>query len=395
MQSLRCIRDVVASTAMRLRTPEDDSARREPGLLRVALVTLVVFFVADVGCWNAGRHLWYAAAGESTDARVESAAYAGADWAEGYWHEFREAFRVRYRPYIGWQRRDFAGQHINIEGGVRRTWRAAESAAGDPRVFVLGGSTAWGTGARDDGTIPSWLARLSAGAGATLDVVNLGESGYQSWQETLGLAERCAAGDVPDVAVFYDGINDVFARVQRPEGARPHLNQGRAARRYDATRDGHRPMAGLWAMYQHFSLTMHLLRETGGSASGGGDLAGGAAASLADRAVVEYLANQRVVRALAREYGFEVLFVWQPTAYTRASPSAEEVGHAEAPGPLVGAMYRHATARLRDDGGTVDASGALDGLRGTVYSDWMHLNEDGNRAVAELILEHVTARLHP
>ena len=50
---------------------------------------------------------------------------------------------------------------------------------------MFGGSTMWGTGARDACTIPSLLARALQGRGMSLEIINFGETGYVRTQEVI------------------------------------------------------------------------------------------------------------------------------------------------------------------------------------------------------------------
>ena len=47
-----------------------------------------------------------------------------------------------------------------------------------------------------------------------VEVTNFGQIGYVSTQEALLLFEQLRKGNVPDFAVFYDGVNDTFAAWQ-------------------------------------------------------------------------------------------------------------------------------------------------------------------------------------
>jgi hypothetical protein len=92
-------------------------------------------------------------------------AYNGTDWSRDYYREFSDSQSTAWEPYSYWRRLPFEGRFINVdERGLRRTWNPAASPE-DRAVWVFGGSTVWGTGVRDDHTIPSELSRLLAEAG--------------------------------------------------------------------------------------------------------------------------------------------------------------------------------------------------------------------------------------
>lgn len=354
--------------------------------LRVALVTVVAFVLVDFVAWTAVRHAWFASVGPLTDSRADTAPYRNTSWGDDYWREFREAFSVEYRPYVGWRRRDYAGEYVTIEDGVRATWSPSEPATESTRIFVFGGSTAWGTGARDEATIPSWLARIAHDQRKPYELINLGESGFVSWQEALLLADKCASNDIPDVAVFYDGINDVFAKLQSPETPRPPQNLDRSRRWFAAFRDKYEPFEGVITFYGHNSLLATLLRKARTPSFAGAERG---AERLAAEIAEEHGQARVFVRALAEAHGFEVIHVWQPSVFTKDPLSEEEEAYAENPGDfppeLLRSTYRLTTREVVGSGEVVDASNVFDGVQQTIFIDWMHVSEDGNRRVAELI----------
>ena len=75
-------------------------------------------------------------------------------------------------------------------------------------VFLFGGSAAWGHGARDEGTIASWLAKVAEDHGEPLDVRNYAESGWVNWQGISCLTQRLAEGERPDARLADEYIAD-------------------------------------------------------------------------------------------------------------------------------------------------------------------------------------------
>ncbi len=67
---------------------------------------------------------------------------------------------------------------------------------------MFGGSTLWGTGVKDEHTIPSFLQSF---LGKDYDVYNYGETGYVSMQELNYLLHMLAKGNIPEAVIFYDG----------------------------------------------------------------------------------------------------------------------------------------------------------------------------------------------
>ena len=109
------------------------------------------------------------------DERQFAAAYDGVGYdVATLFREFHATERIVYDPYTIWDRRYYPGELISIDfEGFRRTTNNSD-AEDALRVWVFGGSTAWGEGAPDDETIPRHLARLMNVWGVDTAVKNLG-----------------------------------------------------------------------------------------------------------------------------------------------------------------------------------------------------------------------------
>ncbi len=104
----------------------------------------------------------------SSDGYVPPAAYRDDDWYEAYLEEIYWAMstNVGWFPLRSLRLADMEGRFTNISGGVRRSWRPPSCDCRRIRVWMYGGSTAFGLGQRDEHTIASALAR--AGHGMTV-----------------------------------------------------------------------------------------------------------------------------------------------------------------------------------------------------------------------------------
>ncbi len=323
---------------------------------------------------------------------------AGADqgWIRGYLRELDEG-SLEWRPYVYWRRRPYHGQYLNIdEAGLRRTWNKTSSPApGQLKVFMFGGSTLWGVGARDEFTIPSLVSkRLAARLESGAWVVNLADFGYVSTQEVIALMLELRNGHVPDVVVFLDGANDAFSAFQNGVAGIPE-NESNRVDGFDAFKrfKWRQTVVENLALYK---LTARLVRAHGGAPSVG--LAGEArSADALARAVGEvYLQNVGLVEALAQRYGFRAIFFWQPTVFTKKHLSPRErrwsgqgqrnwVTGAPFFGKAYGAFREGLrTSRLEN---VYDLSGVFDEVSGTIFSDELHVTEAGNAKIAEVMTE--------
>jgi hypothetical protein len=359
-------------------------------LLVLELVLGVAFSVRDRVIASRG----------TIDFRMDADAYPDSAWVREYYTEFHRSSDVEWRPYVYWRRRPFTGQYVNIDSaGIRRTVAYQPATGGSPpkRVFVFGGSTVWGTGARDSFTIPSLIARELQASSVTAEVVNFGESGYVSSQEVIALMLQLQKGDIPDLVVFYDGVNDTYAAYQQGRPGRPH-NEFNRIREFNLTqpeRSGERTRLALQDMARSLS-TVRLLSallhlDPGASAISALPHDSIAVDSLARGVVDVYRANIELVRAMGRQYGFRCLFYWQPTIFEKTHLTAYETARrAEMAG--LESFYRRTYASLRasgvgrtDDEVVRDVSLVFADVDQPIYIDWVHPGETGNVAVSKRI----------
>ena len=132
------------------------------------------------------------------DPRVVSADRDGAAWLPLHYREL-EALSDRWQPYVYFRQRPFPGQTVTVlADGSRATWQPPPRQGDDTRarplkILMLGGSSLWGFGARDDQTIPSLIARGLHERGVHAVIRNLAEIGYVSTQEVIALYPRAPA----------------------------------------------------------------------------------------------------------------------------------------------------------------------------------------------------------
>lgn len=330
------------------------------------------------------------------DARAKSPVYAGEAWAADYFRELA-ATHARYKPFLGWQREDFpkagqTAQHIHVEKGLRRTENpsAAAATARPLEVAFFGGSTVWGVGSTDAGTLPSAFARAAFAAGLPVHVTNYGEDGYVQWQEALRLDELVAAGSAPDLAIFYDGANDVFTHFQSPldgERERIHQNlakwQARFLDRHDLA-TALRETSGVHLLFKGFMsrreapAAPHFVFQWPATIS-----TEQVAATVAKR----HREGAALVARIGKSYGFPVASFWQPTVFTKRTKTAAETAHAGAFGDKLEPIYTGARAAIGNQ--IVDLGDTFADATQDVYIDWCHVGEDGNEVIARRILESV------
>ena len=145
---------------------------------------------------------------------IPADAYDDRSWLMTGFHELQGPAGLRWEPFTYWRYKPFSGRYVNLgTNGLRHTWNTP--AAEPVEIWVFGGSTTWGTGARDDYTIPSALSKMLAQAfPARVHITNYGTTGYVNTQEMIFLFRELQQGRRPNIAIFYDGINDTYTAFQ-------------------------------------------------------------------------------------------------------------------------------------------------------------------------------------
>ena len=286
-------------------------------------VSLLFLLIAE-GCVRVVRQI--TGADDTRPAVPEP--YAASDWYPNFIQDYDAAVPQRWLSYLEFGHRpSFHGRYFNTNSlGHRVTPQPTLPEVPSARVFFFGGSTMFGTAQRDDHTIPAESShRLQAlvGPGARIEVTNFGETGYVFTQDVIDLVLQLRAGARPDVVVFYDGINDVFATVQAGVAGVPQNEAKRVAefemgRALDRTgfirgtrRDLHAIALLAVAAFKQLALVSWLQSHVPKLAAPPLLPADSAARST----VRIYAEEARMVEALSQAYGFTAIYVWQPSIH--------------------------------------------------------------------------------
>jgi lysophospholipase L1-like esterase len=371
------------------------------------LIALVIFEFGGDGLRRSSRWLRRRRV-DRPDSAALAGANADADWAVAYFDEFRRAIRVDWRAYVGWWQRPTRGRYVTIDGrGLRPTPGEDNAAADAARILCFGGSTMMGMGARDGATVPAVLARRLGELGHSVAVTNYGQLGHNSTQELITLQQLLKVRTRFDIAVFYDGVNEMACVEQtgRPDAL---FNEARRQAEFNLL---HPERQGSLVAAATMSLTPRLLRRlrrlTGLPLRGPlpaleTDLSRLDLVAIAREVAANYAANLGLIRLLAAEYGFRPLFVWQPVLTTKRTKGPDEQRFAadythqfaerhHLYGAVIDAVRAHPAFKENPD--TVDLSALFDETPGPIYIDLFHLAEAGNAVVAEAMLPAVVAAI--
>jgi lysophospholipase L1-like esterase len=326
----------------------------------------------------------------------ESSVYAAEPWGKQYWKEHLEASKFSYEPYVVWKQLPYSGQTVTVESDLHRRTLNSQCDEKAYTIWMLGGSTTWGTGSPDWGTIPSQLAALFSKSGSPVCVRNLAQTGWDNTQEVIELMlELKRNPHHPNIVIFYDGYNDGYSFYQSGK-IDAHLN-------YDLIRElMERPSRQRrlgWVT--DFLLSTHTARLITGAPAPSTLIEGfgvhpppppNEADSRKDLEIA-YLANLDGVQALAKEYGFQYAFFWQPVIFAGHKPLSEEeskIRSAYSAGIYETDFQYQDMVKVFQAGGRphlFDISDVFDDSKQTIYVDYVHISPEGNRLVAKRMYE--------
>ncbi len=286
--------------------------------LWVAVGIALILFLVIEGAYIGQRALRFRYVGTDDEraAQAEGHPYRGQDW-------YRQLLRERATQVNKWDAwRTFwsysvEGRYINVDTmGRRRTIQPTATTAPTIRVYMLGGSAMWGYTSRDSATIPSLVARKLAADGVTgVQLVNLAQSGYVLGQELATLRVEIERDSVPDIAVFFNGINDVRTSLLYGEPGRVFFEQ-RLKQLYEV--ESKRGFAGsVVAASLHSAVLQRLLMRLGLAREW---IEPPAPPELCGRLGGYYRRMHTQAEGLGQRYGFSVLFVQQPMHGTTRKP---------------------------------------------------------------------------
>lgn len=306
--------------------------------------------------------------------------YAGAEWPATHFRELN-GLKTVFFSFVEWRRDLFAGETINIVGPFHeRLTPVAEGAKGGA-VYFFGGSTVWGTGARDHETIPAFYGKL-AGRPAR----NFGESGYvvhQSFEMLLWVLREST--ERPAAVVFYSGVNEIAQLCRSGVNV---FSQGQEAR-----------MRALLTQEEGLLLrALTPLKVRLSQAGGGGgkdhfdcDNDPAKAQAVADTLIEDW----KLAKHAAEAEGIVFVAALQPVVFfsktiaDQRADSGRDVDDDRR--EQFEAVYPLIRQRLAEVG-AIDLTAALD-EETLFYIDFCHLSPNGNERMAQALVAAIEPRL--
>jgi len=284
----------------------------------------------------------------------------------------------------------------------------ADCSANSFKVFTFGGSTMWGTGSPNWGTIPAYLqAGLAKLRHGPVCVMNFGETAYVSTQDVIMLLTQLRSGNVPDLVLFYSVSGDIYAAYQSGRAGVPQ-NLDQIAGRFEMVKSPPTLVELLTSSYS-YSLIENLMGKLTIANPRQGEPAasvlvtyesmGIEVAKLSDLIVQGYFENYKIVNALAQKYGFKYFFFVQPIISRDSKPLTREeqemkqgLEREDALNKLCTAVYQtleNGSAKYQN---LYTIAHIFDGYDSLLWIDAFHVTPIGNQLIAQKMLDVIQAR---
>jgi lysophospholipase L1-like esterase len=363
----------------------------------IAGVTIILLLFVEAGLRVTFALRDRLIAPESPDPRILAEGYGGATWPIEHFREIA-SLEERWQPYVYFRPKPFQGKTVAIgPDGLRATWQPDESSSASAgkkpfKVLVLGGSSLWGFGARDNQTIPSLLARKLHERGLNVEVRNLAGLGYVTTQELIGLIGELQKGYRPDLVIFYDGVNDTTSALLEGEAGLT-TNEFNRRREFNLLQSPRRLAAMLAEKLLVESSCYRLARAVRSRFGRTAALPStrtpdDSMRSLARSVAQRYAANVNIVETLARGYGFRPLFFWQPMIFNKKELTAVERDEAQRyawiePAFRMVSEQISESRELKADPAFHDLSGIFADEKNLAFVDYCHTTEIANARIVE------------
>lgn len=299
-----------------------------------------------------------------------------------FWAE-QGQMTVRWLPYNYWTTAPFDGEYINIDSqGIRFTPSFTEDNSAQ-KIYFFGGSTMWGEGARDAYTIAGHVAQFLDAENQPQHVINYGQTGYVSTQDLILFQTQLGLDNVPDIAIFYQGFNDVYSAYLQSSAGLPYREHQRvsdveAGRILRSGQPVFRLPDGDFSTYD-----WSLIGTNSATAQ-----------EIADR----WFANVEIVQTLAEAYNIDIAIIWQPALFGKNNLVDDEqriLDNLENESPNFVDLYKDVDnivrTRVRDEklSNIIVLTDLFAEDEQAIFYDLVHITEIGNLAVADALMPKI------
>jgi len=235
----------------------------------------------------------------------------------------------------------------------------------------------WGTGSNDANTIPSLVTQIGG-----FRSQNYAENAWTAHQGLSLLIQLLQEGHRPDVVVFYDGVNEVAHKCRRELTPTSHAREHQIR----VAVSGTKPQEAYGLQYMLGPL-VGLARLVHGRLFGRNAIAFDChenpekAKQIADNLIQDW----DVARRLVESYGGKFIGILQPVAYYSGT-KLDHIRLNDTQEKQYQAVYPLIREKMAGRPSLHDLTGVLDRDE-YIYIDFCHVSPNGNRYVAQKLVE--------
>lgn len=331
---------------------------------------------------------------KNVDFKIASGAYQGCD-PEKIKALYGELYQLdsEWTPFLHFRLKEFKGVYHNINSkGIRYTDNLSLKKQKRPlKIFCMGGSTTLGTGARDENTIPSRLAKYihEHFPNENIEITNFGCHGYSRSIENIQLQLELLKNNKPDIVIFYDGVNEIISAQENKKAGYP-TNAANRQKEFKMGANYTKKLRLLFSSSKIKRFITYLQRRVFKTKS----MEVAQPEKLSYEVVEQYTKSLKITKALSAEYNFTVYNFLQPVIYINKPLSQHEEIMAKE-NEHFKKLYHNSyeliqqKEELKQDSTYINISNIFKRHEETIYTDFCHISEKGNDIIAQKIFSHI------
>ncbi len=343
--------------------------------------------------------------------KPNSLAYQGEEsWSYSFIKELKEKtnkseFGLRYEPFSLWKHRPFETNFLKYKkNGYRNTInpKLNEKCFSSEKIYFYGGSTIAGDGLlRDQDLIPSIVSSQLALNGKCAEIKNWAQSGFNSGNEFTLFLNQLINGNIPDIAIFYDGFNDA---IHKGLFNKPHMA-------YDVYKNVwinskkrlHTRIAEAFIRRSYFATNVkNILYRNSNNNNLEEQSTTPIIKERSKRAAINYLVKSQNLKEICEKFNIKCLFILQPTLYNKTTISIEEkeiLNKTDLDFKIaLNQFYSVIKTNNKKEGKlrdffVIDMTNVFDETKISLYTDIVHLAPNGNRIIGKEIANLIKNQL--
>lgn len=328
-----------------------------------------------------------------------------------------------YHPFLTFFFHNIHLSNINIDSsGARYTKNNPPPNTGIyKKIFMFGGSAMFGYAVKNGETIPSYISKNLNTPTNQYTVVNFGQVGYNSNQELLYFILQLKNGNIPNMAVFYDGCNDLtYAKSSQdyhldtiagePVFAK-QMGSLRSSFTFNPEKDDVNTslinvttlqrivnfiISDVKLIHYPVQLISDAVKYVRHDQPIEQELSLRAMEENVNHMVVNYGENANMIESLSQQYHFKYILLWQPFGLNKKLTKQEfsDTEIETVPGNRVLIASASAALKQLSINHFVNLSNVFDNYSNTsIFYDYCHITNYGNSIVADKITDLIKSEM--